>query len=147
MEPVTIDVGDMVAAIASSAVDAQENPLANIELFGLQRYHPFVTMTGHFQGIVLLLCNAKCLAGWPAGVRTMLHAAAGKGTAAQWRLAADEEVASRAALEAQGVGIVDLDDAGRALFKQAVRGVIERRYADLPDVVLRATGASPVSQT
>jgi TRAP-type transport system periplasmic protein len=143
MEPVTIDVGDMVAAIASSAVDAQENPLANIELFGLQRYHPFVTMTGHFQGIVLLLCNAKCLAGWPAEVRTMLRAAVREGTAAQWQLASDEEVASRSALEAQGVEIVDIDDAGRALFKQAVRGVIEQRTAELPDVVLRATDLRP----
>ena len=147
MEPVTIDVGEMVAAIASGAVDAQENPLANIELFGLQKYHPFVTMTGHFQGIVLLLCNAKCLAGWPAELRTMLRAAVRAGTTAQWQLAADEEVASRSALEAQGVGIVDIDDAGRALFKQAVRGVIEQRYADLPDVVLRATRPSPVIQT
>ena len=72
---------------------------SHIELFGLQKYHPFVTMTGHFQGIVLLLCNAKCLAGWPAGVRTMLRAAAREATAAQWQLAADEEVASRSALE------------------------------------------------
>jgi TRAP-type C4-dicarboxylate transport system substrate-binding protein len=147
MEPVTIDVGDMVQAIASGAVDAQENPLANIALFGLQKYHRFVTMTGHFQGIVLLLCNAKCLAGWPAEVRTMLRAAAREGTTAQWQLAADEEVASRSALEAQGVEIVDIDDAGRALFKQAVRVVIEQRYADLPEVVLRAAGSSPVIQT
>ena len=77
----------------------------------------------------------------------MLRAAVREGTAAQWQLASDEEVASRSALEAQGVEIVDIDDAGRALFKQAVRGVIEQRYADLPDVVLRATRPSPVIQT
>jgi TRAP-type C4-dicarboxylate transport system substrate-binding protein len=147
MEPVTIDVGDMVQAIASGAVDAQENPLANIALFGLQKYHRFVTMTGHFQGIVLLLCNAKRLAGWPEKMRTILRAAVREGTAAQWQLASDEEVASRSALEAQGIEIVDIDDAGRALFKQAVRVVIEQRYADLPEVVLRAAGSSPVIQT
>ena len=77
----------------------------------------------------------------------MLRAAAREATTAQWQLAADEEVVSRSALEAQGVEIIELDDAGRALFKQAVRGVIEQRYADLPDVVLRATGSSPVIQT
>jgi C4-dicarboxylate-binding protein DctP len=143
MEPVTIDVGDMMQAIASGAVDAQENPLANIELFGLQKYHPFVTMTGHFQGIVLLLCNAKCLAGWPEQVRTILRAAACEGTAAQWRFASDEEIACRSALQAQGIDIIDFDDAGRAPFKQAVRVVIEQGYAGLPDAVLRAAGYSP----
>jgi TRAP-type C4-dicarboxylate transport system substrate-binding protein len=143
MEPVTIDVSDMVQAIASGAVDAQENPLANIELFGLQKYHPFVTMTGHFQGIVLLLCNAKRLAGWPETMRTILRAAVHEGTAAQWQLAADEEVASRSALEAKGIDIVDIDDAGRTAFKEAVRVVIERGYADLPEAVLQAARSSP----
>ena len=143
MEPVTIDVGDMVEAIANGAVDAQENPLANIELFGLQKYHPFVTMTGHFHGIALLLCNAKSLAGWPENVRTILRTAVSESTAAQWKLASDEEIASRSALRARGIGIIDLDDAGRAAFKQAVRAVIERGYADLPDAVLRAATSSP----
>jgi TRAP-type C4-dicarboxylate transport system substrate-binding protein len=143
MEPVTIDVGDMVRVIASGAVDAQENPLANIELFGLQKYHPFVTMTRHFQGIALLLCNAKCLAGWPEQVRTILRAAVRESTAAQWRLASDEEIASRSSLETQEIDIIDLDEAGRAPFKQAVRAVIEQGYVDLPDAVLRTVRSSP----
>ena len=143
MEPVTIDVSDMIQAIASGTVDAQENPLANIELFGLQKYHPFVTMTGHFQGIVLLLCNAKRLAGWPEKMRTILRAAVREGTAAQWQLASDEEVASRSALEARGIDIVDIDDAGRTTFKEAVRVVIEQGYTDLPEAVLRAARSSP----
>ena len=77
----------------------------------------------------------------------MLRAAVCEGTTAQWQLASDEEVASRSALEAQGIEIVDIDDAGRALFRQAVRVVIEQRYAGLPEVVLRATRSSPVIQT
>jgi len=138
MEPVTIDVGEMVAAIAGGAVDAQENPLSNIELFGLQRYHPFVTMTGHFHGIALLLCNAKSLASWPEEVRIILSAAVADSTVAQWQFASDEEAASMSALLSQGTGIVDLDDAGRAAFKRATAAVIERGYANLPDAVLRA---------
>ena len=61
MEPVTIDIRDFVEAIASGTVDAQENPLANVRQFGLQAYHRHVTMTAHFHGIALLLCNAKML--------------------------------------------------------------------------------------
>ena len=61
MEPVTIDIRDFVEAIASEKVDAQENPLTNVRQFGLQKYHRHVTMTAHFHGIALLLCNAKML--------------------------------------------------------------------------------------
>jgi TRAP-type transport system periplasmic protein len=143
MEPVTIDVSDMVQAIASGTVDAQENPLTNIELFGLQKYHPFVTMTGHFQGIVLLFCNAQCLAGWSDQVSTAVRAAVRESTFAQWRLASDGEIAAQSALKAQGVDIVVLDDDGRAPFKRAVRAVIEKGYIDLPEAVLRVMRFPP----
>src|SRR5689334_18342652 len=96
MEPVTIDVGDMVQAIARGEVEAQENPLANIRLFGLHRYHPFVTMTGHFHGIALVLCNAAARAGWPQSVRAALSVAISEATAVQWEFARDEELAARA---------------------------------------------------
>jgi hypothetical protein len=79
-------------------------------------------------------------AGWPDKVRTILRAAVHGSTATQWRLASDEEIASRAALEAQGI---DIGDAGRAAFKDAVRVVIEQGYADLPEAVLRAARSSP----
>ena len=68
MEPVTIDIRDFVEAIASGKVDAQENPLTNVRQFGLQKYHRHVTITAHFQGIALLLCNAKMLGGSHAAV-------------------------------------------------------------------------------
>lgn len=143
MEPVTIDVGKMVAAIASGEVDAQENPFSNIALFGLQRYHPFVTATGHFHGIALLLCNAKSLANWPEDVRTILRLAVAESTAAQWQFASDEEAASRSALLDRGIGIVDLDDAGRAAFKRATAAVIARGYANLSDAVVQALTSRP----
>jgi TRAP-type transport system periplasmic protein len=136
-EPVTIDVADMVKAIANGDVDAQENPLTNIQLFGLQKYHPFVTMTGHFHGIALVLCNAGSLGSWPEDVRSALSAAVSESTAAQWRFASEEESSARSALAAQGVRIVDLDDAARATFKQAVRTVIEQGYSALPQQIER----------
>jgi C4-dicarboxylate-binding protein DctP len=132
LEPVTIDVGAMAQAIARGEVDAQENPLANIRLFGLHPHHRFVTMTGHFHGIALVLCNAAVRASWPPAVRAALSGAFCEATAAQWEFAGDEEVAARAALEAEGVSVIDLDEAGRAAFKQAVRTVIERARAELP---------------
>jgi TRAP-type C4-dicarboxylate transport system substrate-binding protein len=132
MEPVTIDIRDLVEAIASQKVDAQENPLTNVRQFGLEKHHSHVTMTGHFHGIALLLCNARRWADCADDVRQALADAAAEATQAQWDFAARDERESRAALEAGGIQIIDLDDAGRAAFRDAVRPLVERQYAGLP---------------
>lgn len=137
MQPLTIDVGDMVRAIAAGEVDAQENPLTNIQLFGLQKYHRFVTMTGHFHGIALVLGNASLLARWPEPVRFALRAAIAEASAAQWDFAAADERSSRAALTAQGVSIVELRPEDRAAFKDKAGPVIAQCLAALPPQVSR----------
>ena len=137
MEPLTIDVGDMVRAIAAGEVDAQENPLTNIQLFGLQKYHRFVTMTGHFHGIALVLGNASAMARWPEPVRLALRDAIAEASAAQWDFAAADERSSRAALTAQGVNIVELGAEQRAAFKDKAGPVIAQCLAALPPQVSR----------
>jgi TRAP-type C4-dicarboxylate transport system substrate-binding protein len=132
MQPVTIDVADMVRAIAAGEVDAQENPFTNIRLFGLQRHHPYVTTTGHFHGIVLLLCNAAVWLRWPEPVRAALANAATAATAAQWQLSAADDLVCRAELTAQGVQIVDLDARARAAFRDVVHVVAAGQRAALP---------------
>jgi TRAP-type C4-dicarboxylate transport system substrate-binding protein len=132
MEPVTIDIRDFVEAIASHKVDAQENPLTSIRQFGLQAHHRHVTMTRHFHGIALLLCNASMWAAGTPQFRDALTSAARMATQAQWDFATQDEQESRTALEAEGVAIVDLDDAGRAAFRAAVRPLAERQLAALP---------------
>jgi TRAP-type C4-dicarboxylate transport system substrate-binding protein len=132
MEPVTIDIRDFVEAIAGNRVDAQENPLTNVRQFGLEAYHRHITMTAHFHGIALLLCNAKYWTALAPGARDALAAAAIAATEAQWEFATQDEREARAALEAEGVAIVDLDDVNQAAFSAAVRPLVERQYAALP---------------
>jgi C4-dicarboxylate-binding protein DctP len=136
MKPATIDVADMVRAVAAGEVDAQENPLTNIQLFGLQRHHRFVTMTGHFHGIALVLCNAASWAAWPQPARTALDAVLAEATSAQWRMAEAEDGACRASLAAEGVEFVDLDAAARESFRQAVRAVRDEQLRALPRDVI-----------
>ncbi len=136
MEPVTIDVADMVRAIADGKVDAQENPLTNIQLFGLQKYHPFVTMTRHFHGIAVVLCNARSWNHWPDEIRSALREAVSESTAAQWKFASDDERECQTALEAQGVSIIEPSEAARLAFRHAVRSVIDRGYSALPPELL-----------
>jgi TRAP-type C4-dicarboxylate transport system substrate-binding protein len=145
MEPVTIDVRDFMQAIASDAVDAQENPLTNVRLFGLEKYHRHVTMTAHFHGIALLLCNAKTWVACAPDVRHALADAAAKATPAQWDFAARDERESRTALEAAGVAIVDLDAAARAAFRAAVHPLVERQYAQLPPDLVALVRSWPQS--
>jgi TRAP-type transport system periplasmic protein len=141
MEPVTIDIRDFVRAIASQQVDAQENPLTNVPQFGLQRYHRHVTMTRHFHGIALLLCNTKMIAACAPEFRTALTVAAAAATQAQWDFAAEDERQSRVALEAEGVAIADLDEAGRDAFRAAVRPLVEKQLAALPTDLAALLGA------
>ena len=95
MEPVTIDIRDFVEAIARGTVDAQENPLTNMRQFGLQAYHRHVTMTAHFHGIALLLCNARMLGTSAPEFREALARAASEATQAQWDFATADERESR----------------------------------------------------
>lgn len=132
MEPVTIDIADMVRAIAAGEVDAQENPFTNIRLFGLQRHHPYVTTTAHFHGVALVLCNAAAWARWPEPLRAGLADAVTAATAAQWRFSADDDLTCRAELTAQGVQIVDLDAGARAAFRNVVHAVAAGQRATLP---------------
>jgi TRAP-type C4-dicarboxylate transport system substrate-binding protein len=132
MEPVTIDIRDFVEAIAGEKVDAQENPLTNVRQFGLQTYHRHVTMTAHFHGIALLLCNAKMFDTCAPELRDALMQATAQATQAQWEFAAQDERESRVALEAEGVAIIDLDAAAQAAFRAAVRPLIERQRDALP---------------
>src|SRR5918994_1684972 len=58
-KPVVTDVRDLVQAVATGAVDAQENPLTNMLNFGLHKHHSHLSLTGHIYGAALLLCRAS----------------------------------------------------------------------------------------
>ena len=60
-EPLMIDVKDLVRAVETNEVDAQENPLTNTVHFGLHRTHKHLTLTSHFHGVALLLANRAWL--------------------------------------------------------------------------------------
>ena len=102
-EPRFIDVKDFPAAVRTGAVDAQENPLTNIVNFKVHETHRYVTMTGHFYGVTLVLGNRARIESWPKRARDALHEAVAVATEAQRRFAAEEDVARLADLAAAGV--------------------------------------------
>jgi TRAP-type transport system periplasmic protein len=133
-EPLVIDVKDLAAAVNDRRVDAQENPLTNVLNFDLHKTHRFLTLTSHFFGVALVLCNRARLAQWPQEVRAAITEAMTEATAAQRRYAAEDDEACLATLLADGVEVVRADQVDRAAFVDAV--------ADIRAEAMRAAGIS-----
>jgi len=133
-EPVVIDVKDLAAAVRERRVDAQENPLTNIVNFDLHKTHRFLTLTSHFFGVALVLCNRARLAQWPEDVRMAVTEAIAEATVVQRHYAAEDDESCLATLLADGVEVVRSDEIDRAAFVAAV--------ADLRAEAMRAAGVS-----
>ncbi|HLB16123.1 MAG TPA: TRAP transporter substrate-binding protein [Burkholderiales bacterium] len=141
-EPVALDVKELVAAVSSGAVDAQDNPLTNIYNFGIHELHPYLTLSGHFWGAAALLCHGDTFAGWAEGVRAAVTDAAADAVAAQRRMAADEDVAALARLEAAGCEVVRLTESEHGEFVRAVAPVVAaQREALGPQLLDELAGA------
>jgi len=126
-EPVTLDVRELVPAVRSGEVDAQDNPLTNIRNFGILDHHRWVTLTGHFLGFAALLCHAPAYDSWPADVRAAVDAAAVAATGAQREFAAAEDDAVLAEIDPDRNEIIRLADRERAAFAEAVRPLVDEQ--------------------
>jgi C4-dicarboxylate-binding protein DctP len=125
--PVVLDVKDLITAVHSGTIEAQENPLTNIFNFGFHRYHRYITLTSHFFGVAVLLCHAASYAAWPPEVQQAVSAAAAQATVAQRQFAAAEDEAVLGQLSAIDNDIVRLTEAERALFIAAVAPLVDKQ--------------------
>jgi C4-dicarboxylate-binding protein DctP len=124
---VALDVKDLIAAVHSGNIEAQENPLTNIYNFGFHAYHRYITLSSHFFGAAVLLCHAASYAAWPAEVQQAVTAAAALATTAQRRFAAAEDDAVLTQLATTDNDIVRLTEAERALFVEAVAPLVDEQ--------------------
>lgn len=134
-KPVTIDVKDLVAAVQERHVDAQENPLTNLINFQLHKVHRFVTLTGHFFGVALVLCNKQRFDRLPADAQAALREAVAAATVIQRQEAEREDDLCLTALLADGVTVARADECDRSAFADAV--------TDIRDAALEETGIDP----
>jgi len=141
-EPVPLDVKDLLAAVRTGEVDAQDNPLTNIFNFGIHEQHRHITLSSHFWGAAVLLCNGAAFAGWPQEVREAISAAAVEATAEQRRMAAAEDEEALEKLQSSGCEIVNLSDPERGAFIRAVAPVVEQHRAKLAPGVFEALAGS-----
>lgn len=134
MTPRYIDVKDYPAAVANGTVDAQENPHTNTLNFGIPAHHPFLTPTGHFQGISLFLANRAWVDALAPAQRTALLDAATQATAAQRAFAAAEDATALARILAQGTTLTT--DWDRAAFLAATAPLREKAEQRLDPALL-----------
>ena len=124
-EPVAIDVRDLPKAVKSGRVDAQENPLTNIYNFALHETHRHILLTRHLLGVALVLFNAKRIAGMAPDIREGLQRAVDRSAKEQRGFAQEDDSICSAELRRQGVELIELDDATRQSFAEAVRAEVE----------------------
>ncbi len=122
-EPMAIDIKRFVQEVAGDTVDAHDNPLTSIYVFGVHRHHRYITLTGHFFGASFMLCNATHYHGWPPDVRAAVDEAAREATALQRRLAASEDLDVLAKLDPRENDVIHLTPAEHAAFVEAVEPV------------------------
>ncbi len=124
-DPVALDVKELLAAVRSGTIDAQDNPLTNIYNFGIHEFHPHITLTAHFFGAAVLLCHKASYDAWPAEVRQAVEGAVVEATRAQREFAAAEDDRVRGALGSTDNEVIELTDAERQRFQTVVAPVIE----------------------
>ncbi|HEY6635677.1 MAG TPA: TRAP transporter substrate-binding protein [Acidimicrobiia bacterium] len=114
--PIAVDLNQGIQLITSQSVDAQENPLANTVAYGVDKVHPYITMTGHLYGARGLFANRAKYESMPPALRDIVDAAAREAVVTQRAVAAANEEALRRDLEIDGLVFVDLTDDEREDF-------------------------------
>lgn len=138
LSPRFIDVKDLGRAVVEREIDAQENPLTNLVNFDLHKVHRFVSLTGHFCGIALLLANREFVEALTEREMSALREAVRAATLRQREMAAAEDEICLEALKRDGVVIEYAADIDLAAFSQAVHPVVEREQSKLPPAILDA---------
>lgn len=134
--PRFIDVKDLGKAVESREIDAQENPLTNLVNFDLHKTHRFVSITGHFFGVALLLGKRSFVERSSQSERAALLAAVSEATRQQRTFAVQEDEICLKTLRDDGVTIESSETLDLGAFRAAVRPLMERERNKLaPSIV------------
>jgi TRAP-type C4-dicarboxylate transport system substrate-binding protein len=137
-QPVTTDVKELVRVVADRSVDAQENPLTNFVNFELWRHHPYVSLSGHFFGVLLLVCHRAWFESLSAARQALVRKAAQEATQLQRELAAQEDIKALAVLEQHGTLVLMPDALDIASMREATLGIVARQRQAIKPALLRS---------
>ena len=136
-QAITTDVSELMRVIRSGEVQAQENPLTNYSNFKIYEHHPYLSLTGHVFGVLLLVCNQPWFASLSEPQQQALHEAATQATTQQRTLAAQQDSALQTSLLTRGSQIVAGSQLDLAQMQRATVYIVERERQKLSKSVVQ----------
>ena len=136
-QAVTTDVSDLMRVIRSGDVQAQENPLTNYSNFKINEHHPYLSLTSHFFGVLLLICNEPWFRTLSEPQQQALQKAATQATQEQRALAGQQDTVLQTTLLQQGVQIVSGSQLDLAQLRRATVYIVERERQKLSKSVVQ----------
>jgi tripartite ATP-independent transporter DctP family solute receptor len=130
--PVAVELSEGIRLIQSRGVDAQENPLANTVAYGVDKVHPFVTMTGHLYGARGLFANRGIYQALSEDIRLIVDEAAMQAITLQRVAAAEGERELRRGMEVDGIEFVDPGPVGLQAFESVSTSAIAMAHDTVP---------------
>ena len=110
-EPVTVNSSDIYAALKSGTVDAQENPLAYMDLFKHYEVMKYVSMTNHMWSGFNMLAHQGTWNRIPADIRTVIERQVPRAVRLQRQDQQTANDTSRKALAGHGLAFNEVDTA------------------------------------
>jgi TRAP-type C4-dicarboxylate transport system substrate-binding protein len=135
---VTSDVKDLVSWIAQDIVQAQENPLTNYMGFELWKHHPYVSLTHHFYGVLLLICPLAWYDTLNQEERQLRAHAVKASIALQRQLAAEQDAITLVRMQDIGVKVLPKDALDMQAFHKSVESISLSARAQIPKDLLAA---------
>jgi TRAP-type transport system periplasmic protein len=134
----TTDVRDMVTMIASGEVQAQENPLTNFLKFSIDQHHQYLSLTSHFFGVLLVVCNRNWFEKLSTAMQQSLLIAVTEVSRLQRQDAANEDEIAIAKIECTKLKLMRPDQLDLRAMKAAVAKVNSDQKKRIPRELLAA---------
>jgi tripartite ATP-independent transporter DctP family solute receptor len=110
-EPVTLNVNQIYDGLKSGKADAQENPLAVIELFKLYEVQRYISMTNHMWSGFNLMAHLGTWKALPDGIKEVIERNAAKHVRLQREEQRKLNASLRDTMAARGIAFNDADPA------------------------------------
>ena len=137
-QALTCDVKDLVAWIQQDVVQAQENPLTNFMGFELWKHHPYVSLTHHFYGVILLVCPMSWYDTLDQEEHQLVAHAVNTSTALQRQLAAEQDAITLVRMQDIGVKVLTKDALDMQAFHKCVESISLNARAQIPKDLIAA---------
>ena len=119
-----MDLTEAIKMVVAGTLDAQENPLANTVTYGVHKFHKYHTLSSHFYISRPIFLHRASFDAWPQDLQAAMQKAVSEAVTFQRKLAEEENVQSRQAIEAAGCEIVELTAQEHDAFAAAVQPLL-----------------------